>query len=403
MQKILLISTIYPLPEGNHGTSVCHFFAREWVKMGYDMRVVHLQSTFPRFFYWLARFNRKRIAAKTGAVVYTHRDNKEQHYTMDGVPVMRLPLYKMVPHGKYSASVVSKAVQSISSWMDEEGFVPDVMIGHFPNPQIEVLSQLKGIYPQASTCMVMHGDVEMACRTYGERLHTLIKDIDMWGFRNKNVLSYFEKRIIKVNNPFMCYSGIPKEFVTDRNSHVFNGPLKRFVYVGELIERKFPSVIVDALSVACPDKDFQMVYVGEGQQRKEIVKKAEAYGLQDCIKLLGRIPRDQILAEYDQADCMVMISKWEAYGLVYLEAMARGCITIASKKEGFDGIIEDGVNGFLCKAGDAEELAAIIHRINSMTAEERQKVSENAIETAKRLTDEQAARLYINSITERME
>ena len=40
----------------------------------------------------------------------------------------------------------------------------------------------------------------------------------------------------------------------------------------------------------------------------------------------------------------------EAYGLVYLEAMARGCITIASRDEGFDGVIKDGINGFCLRS-----------------------------------------------------
>ena len=99
---------------------------------------------------------------------------------------------------------------------------------------------------------------------------------------------------------------------------------------------------------------------------------------------------------------MVMISRGEAYGLVYLEAMARGCITIASRHEGFDGVIVDGENGFLCEAGNAEELAIIIMRINAMTADERQAISDRAIETAKRLTDEKAARLYIDDVIARM-
>ena len=38
-----------------------------------------------------------------------------------------------------------------------------------------------------------------------------------------------------------------------------------------------------------------------------------------------------------------MISELETFGLVYIEAMAAGCITIASRNEGFDGIIKDGV------------------------------------------------------------
>ncbi len=49
----------------------------------------------------------------------------------------------------------------------------------------------------------------------------------------------------------------------------------------------------------------------------------------------------------------VMNSRNEAFGLVYFEAMARGCIIITSRKEGFDGIIQDGVNGFLFKASDS--------------------------------------------------
>ena len=42
----------------------------------------------------------------------------------------------------------------------------------------------------------------------------------------------------------------------------------------------------------------------------------------------------------------IMISKNETFGLVYLEAMARGCITIGSRNQGIDGVINHGVNGF---------------------------------------------------------
>ena len=172
--------------------------------------------------------------------------------------------------------------------------------------------------------------------------------------------------------------------------------------MGEMIERKYPSQLLDALHMAYPDGNFHINYVGDGQQIEVITQKAEKYGLQNNVSILGRIPRDEIKAQYDNADCMVMISCAEAYGLVYLEAMARGCITIASRNEGFDGVIVDGVNGFLCKAGDYNELAAIIKRINVMKPEERQQISERALETAKRLTDYKAAELYINDVIKRM-
>ena len=370
MLNILLISTIYPLPEGNKGTPVCHYFTREWVKMGYNVRVVHIQSTFPYIFYWIARMARSRIASKTGAVVYTHRDSKTIEYEMDNVPVNRMPVYKPIPHGAFSKKSIRNTVKEIIRNNQDNSFKPDVIIGHFPNPQIELLNLLKSEYSQAKTCIVMHGDIEIMQKVYGDNLPQLMKSIDIWGFRSKTVLKEFELAVGKVKNPFFCYSGIPEAYL--------------------------------ALTQAYPTKDFHLTYIGEGQQLSVIREKMGQFAVRDQVSILGRIPRDKIVEEYDKADCMVMISRGEAYGLVYLEAMARGCITIASRHEGFDGVIVDGENGFLCEAGNAEELAIIIMRINAMTADERQAISDRAIETAKRLTDEKAARLYIDDVIARM-
>lgn len=248
----------------------------------------------------------------------------------------------------------------------------------------------------------MHGEIEIMKRVYGNKLPALMKDIDMWGFRSKNILSAFEKTIGKVDHPFICYSGIPEKYITDHNTHDFSKSLHRFVYVGEMINRKYPEKVLDALHNVYKDKDFHLTYIGEGQQLAAVQDKTKEYDLQEQVSILGKIPRDKIADEYDKAECMVMISREEAYGLVYLEAMARGCITIASRDEGFDGVIVDGKNGFLCNAGDAEDLAKIIRNINNMTSVERQAISERAINTAKQLTDEKAAKLYIDDVIARM-
>ena len=93
-----------------------------------------------------------------------------------------------------------------------------------------------------------------------------------------------------------------------------------------------------------------------------------------------------------------MGSKSEVFGLVYLEAMARGCITIAARNEGMDGIIETGKNGFLCEAGNADELTSIIKRINSLSADEKRQISENARHTAEELSDFNVAKRYLEAV-----
>lgn len=399
MLRILLLSTIYPLPsKDNKGTAVCHFFTKEWVKMGHDVRVVHVQAVYPRVLYWMARLAQNRIAAKTGAVVYTHRDCHTSHYEMDGVPISRMPVYKPIPHGPFSSRAVIRAVEEIIEDNSKVGFAPDVIIGHFPNPQLEMVNLLKQKYPSARTCIVMHGDTDIMKKVYGKRLPQLMSGIDMWGFRSKTIREEFEATVGEVRNPFICYSGIPAKYIIEDNKHQFNGPLRHFVYVGGLVERKYPEKVVDALYKAYPNKAFTLSYIGDGQQASIITEKIIAYGLQKQVDLKGRMPRDQIVEQYDKADCMVMISRGEAYGLVYLEAMARGCITIASKREGFDGVIVNGENGFLCEAGNATELASLIQHINTLPSEELRRISVNAINTAKWLTDENVAKMYIKAL-----
>ena len=398
MKNILLISTIYPLPtKDNQGTPVCHYFTREWVKMGYNVRVIHYQTIFPKPFYWIAKLNRNKIAAQTGAVVYTEQD-KGGTYQMDGVPVKRIPLFKPIPHGGYWHSKISKSVKAIKAWLADEDFVPDVIIGHFPNPQIEVVNLLHEIYPQSKTCIVMHGDIEIAKKVYGDRLLSLAEKIDVWGFRNPAVQRGFEKRVMKVDKAFMCYSGIPEDYITTNNTHLFDTPTPKVVYVGEMIERKYPIEVMTALEKAYPVGNYQLSYVGDGSLIEKIKEQVQSGSVKGIVKVLGKIPRDSIKEQYDDADIMVMISKWEAYGLVYLEAMARGCITIASRNEGFDGIIVDGENGFLCKAGDADELASIFKRISALSIDDKKVVSQKAIETAQSLTDNKAAKQYIEDL-----
>ena len=57
----------------------------------------------------------------------------------------------------------------------------------------------------------------------------------------------------------------------------------------------------------------------------------------------------------------------------------------------FDGVIVDGENVFLCEAGNSQELMKIINGIRTLSTQEKIRISDNAIETAKNLTYKKAA------------
>ena len=143
-----------------------------------------------------------------------------------------------------------------------------------------------------------------------------------------------------------------------------------------------------------------MTFIGKKEAAYLPTKEAcDQYGISDHVAFLGQINRNDIIDWYDKSDCFVMISDHEVFGLVYLEAMSRGCITIAGDNGGMVGIIEDGVNAFLCKPGDSEALADIIRRINNMTVKERQEMSRKARQTALEFTDNKVAQYYLENVT----
>ena len=113
----------------------------------------------------------------------------------------------------------------------------------------------------------------------------------------------------------------------------------------------------------------------------------------------GKIPRHQVFQMMDEHHVFIMISQREIFGLVYLEAMARGMIVIGSRGEGIDGVIQDGKNGFLCNPGDTSELANILSRIERTDGAALSKISNNARHTAQKFTDELVAEEYFAQVS----
>jgi len=396
-KKILLLTTIYPAPDLKYGTSAIHYFTREWIKMGHIVKVIHYQAVYPVFFYIVAKLFRDIIASRTGSIVFTKRDKLDKRYNLDGVIVDRFPIFKWVPHGRFSKKVFREQIAKIIKTNKEDNFVPEIIIGHFSNPQLKIVYELKKIY-SARTCMIMHDVGNSIMKTYRYNYKQLMSAIDIWGYRSLLIKKGFEKKFGKQERSFMCYSGIPEKYILQTIDRNFSGRFRRFVYVGEMIQRKYPEALVNAINEVYTDKDFHITYIGKGGEEQNIKSLINSLKISDCVSLLRQISRDEVLKKLDESDCMIMISKNETFGLAYLEAMGRGCITIGSKNEGIDGIIKNGVNGFLCEAGNASELCEIIKKINALTTDEKERISKNAIATVRELTDFKVAEDYINAV-----
>ena len=395
MKSILVLTSIYPgddIPQGF--TPVVHYFTREWVQMGYDVRVINYVTNFPRLFYFFSRYSLSFLASKYGFPVRS-KLLKEREYELDGVRTYRIIMNKVLPHRPHSGSQLKRAEKKTKDYLASIGFKPDVIVSHWYNPQVDIMLRLK-IFFMVPSCYVCHS-ANPAKYFKADTVRQQLNNCDLIGYRSRHIKESIESLYDVAVPSFMCYSGIPKAFIKDYPQRSF-GKVQRFIFVGNLIKRKYPTRIINPLVKSYKDAYFELRYIGTGDELAEIKIKAENNNVLDKVHLLGRLPREEVLKQMDDSDVFIMISKGETYGLVYLEAMARGCITIASKNEGFDGIIIDGFNGFLCNAGDEDDLLRLINHIRSLSPEERRIISKNAYETAVSMTDDKMASAYLNHL-----
>ena len=382
---------------------VCNYFVENWIYQGHTVVVVPCPSAFPSIYYKLASLFpaiAKRICGDNCGI---SRIEPEGMYDYKGAVVYSTPLFKYIPHNSFSKKMLDKASSSLLEKLNTIEFKPDAIIGHFCNPTIDIINRLAPKFPNAKTAVVLHEGSNTIRRIFKGESSKALNSLDSIGFRSVSIKDNITSQFKLTNYQFMCYSGIPSSFIERGyiEKKWTDAPVKSFLYVGRMAMYKHPQSIPEALSKVYNKDNFTLRYIGSKDAAyKPTVDYCVQNNISDKVEFLGQIDRDEIIKWYDASECFVMISDHEVFGLVYLEAMARGCITIAGDNGGMVDIIEHGVNGFLCNPGDANALAAIIRQINSMSSSERNAMSRKARETALKYSDEKVAQYYIENVLE---
>lgn len=132
--------------------------------------------------------------------------------------------------------------------------------------------------------------------------------------------------------------------------------------IAALHPRKGLKYLIEAMrTVSEIHPEAKLVIVGEGQQKKELLKKINKYKLTEKIILTGTLK--DIPKVIKSSDLFVLPSIKEAFGIVLLEAMAAPLPIIASKVGGIPEIISDGKNGIMVEPANSEQLAAQILKL----------------------------------------
>jgi glycosyltransferase involved in cell wall biosynthesis len=126
--------------------------------------------------------------------------------------------------------------------------------------------------------------------------------------------------------------------------------------IARLSYEKGVDIFIEALKIV-KNRGYspQVIIVGDGPAREELVKQSNQNGLDHLVIFVGWI--DEVEVIYEISHFLVLPSRSEAFGLVILEGLLFKKPTIASNLGGIKELIKDGETGMLFSPGDISELA----------------------------------------------
>lgn len=210
----------------------------------------------------------------------------------------------------------------------------------------------------------------------------------------KDLIDYLHVPQAKIR---MIYHGLSDKFavIEDRERlrairEEYDLPERFILFVGHIYPQKNFTRLVEAIHLIADRVPHPLVVAGHPRwQYEESMRRIDELGLRGRIRFLYFVENDDLPAIYNLADCFVLPSLYEAFGLVLVEAMACGCPVAAAEAGAVPEVA--GSAAILFDPLDPEAIAAALLRL--LTDEEtRRSCIEKGIARAAEFSWEKCAR-----------
>jgi len=154
-------------------------------------------------------------------------------------------------------------------------------------------------------------------------------------------------------------------------------------YISRIEKDKGYDIFLEACSVIKKKyHDINIIVVGDGEEIGRYNRLVSEYNLDNEIIKYDLLPQQEIAKIFNVLDVFVFPSyrKSESLGLVGIEAMACGTLTVLPNKYGPSSYGIDGVNSFVFESGDVDSLVLKIEQ--ALEYKNKQIISYNARKTA---------------------
>ena len=226
----------------------------------------------------------------------------------------------------------------------------------YMTPGATIILLLRYLFPQNKIIATAHTAADIYPNL---RLVHFIQKHCVWAFTCITELAeqsffgssqlYTENTPLKRHNHFTIYNALPAGFSIRREPRSFSEPITLGV-VSRLEKIKGMDLVVPAFArVRAKYPNTRLIVVGDGSLRERMQRQAQELNCADGIEWAGRQPQDRLTDWYGRMDIVLMPSRSEGFGLTAIEAMANGCVVVASRTGGLPEVVRDREVGLLHK------------------------------------------------------
>ena len=317
---------------------------------------------------WLSR-----IGFYTGILEELAKDNRVtsiEQIDYDGIMERNGVEY----HFLNSRPGVSKGVAKLNRYIRD--LSPDVVLINGLSFPLQVIN-LRSMLPSLTKIILLHRadkpakGIKRGLQVFADRCvdHYAFVSEEMGNSWVKKGIISSRKKIIEAIDASSVFNYGNREEARNITG-VSGNPV--FLWVGRLEANKDPVTVVKGFQkYAAENRDARLYMIFQDNGLLNEVRRLVAESEDpDCIRLIGKVERDDLEPWYNSADYFISGSHYEGSGISVVESMSCGCIPILTNIVSFRKLSLNGTCGVLYKAGNADALYNALNRLGEIDKDE---------------------------------
>ena len=183
------------------------------------------------------------------------------------------------------------------------------------------------------------------------------------------VSNYLKKEMLSVGyfdeSVKVIHHGIPKDEVLNIETKSFEAKSKfKIIAAGRLEKEKNFNVLIRAIETLNDsyNVDVELDIYGEGTKERELSDYIETNSIENII-INSKVSQKKLMTLYEEYDFIISLSEKETFGLIFIEAMSKGCIVVSYENGSIQEIVNNEHDGFIINSLDHYEIAKDLNKI----------------------------------------